>query len=762
MAKVLIVDDEKSIRRTLSEFVTEDGHEALTAADAKEALRLLRESSVDVVVTDIILPNVTGVALLEKIQQASPDVQVVMITGEPTVDTAAAAVRAGAFDYLAKPIARDEIKAVVASAVRVKALADERARLAEENRQYQENLEAEVERKTKELRESEEKYRTVIENADEAVFIAQGGSLPFANPKTCEITGYTSDQLQTLPFAEVIHPDDRAMVLERFQRRLRGGDAPSRYRFRVVTAEGATRWIEIRPVVVEWEGQPASLNFASDVTDGIAAEEALRAGERKWRELFENLRDGWVSTDMEGRFSECNRAYEELLGYSLEELMQLTYQQLTPETWWAFEQDLVEKLIVGRGYSGVYRKEYIRKDGTVFPVELSSYLVRDEDGTPIGMWGLARDISGQVAAEKAREESEIHYRTLFENSPISLWLEDYSEVKRFLEERRHAMNGDPSRYLREHPDAVKECIRLIRVVDVNDASLTLHGASSKEQLLGSLDRILTPRSRREFAGQLAALMEGSTTFEEVTVDQTVDAVEKHIALRWVVAPGYEDSLERVLVSKYDITATVEAEEALQAALSGTIEAIGLTTETRDPYTAGHQRRVTELAVAIAEELGLSETSIEGTRAAGLMHDIGKMAIPAEILSKPSALTEMEMALIRSHPQVACDILKGVSFPWPLAEIVLQHHERIDGSGYPQGIRGEEILTEARILAVADTVEAMASHRPYRAALGIDVALEEIEEYKGIRYDVHAADACLKLFREGRFAFGEVNSRAAGA
>jgi HD-GYP domain-containing protein (c-di-GMP phosphodiesterase class II) len=151
-------------------------------------------------------------------------------------------------------------------------------------------------------------------------------------------------------------------------------------------------------------------------------------------------------------------------------------------------------------------------------------------------------------------------------------------------------------------------------------------------------------------------------------------------------------------------------------------------------------------------MGLPQSTIEGTRAAGLMHDIGKLAIPAEILSKPSALNAMERALIESHPQAAHDILQTVTFPWPVARIVLQHHERIDGSGYPQGLCTEGILIEARILAVADTVEAMASHRPYRAALGLDVALKEIEGNRGITFDPDVVDACLSLFREGSFAF----------
>lgn len=187
-------------------------------------------------------------------------------------------------------------------------------------------------------------------------------------------------------------------------------------------------------------------------------------------------------------------------------------------------------------------------------------------------------------------------------------------------------------------------------------------------------------------------------------------------------------------------------------LEGTIHALATTVEMRDPYTAGHQRRVTELACAIAEEMGLSKDQIKGIHVAGLLHDIGKIAIPAEILTKPTKLTKLEFELITTHSQVSHDILKGIEFAWPVADIVVQHHERMDGSGYPNGLEGDEILREARIIAVADTVEAMASHRPYRPALGIDKALDEISNNKGVKYDPEVVDACLRLFAEGGFEF----------
>ncbi len=187
-------------------------------------------------------------------------------------------------------------------------------------------------------------------------------------------------------------------------------------------------------------------------------------------------------------------------------------------------------------------------------------------------------------------------------------------------------------------------------------------------------------------------------------------------------------------------------------MEATILALSKTVEMRDPYTSGHQLRATLLATAIASRLGFSEDQNRGLYLAGIVHDIGKIMIPAEILSKPGKLSEFEFDLIKMHPKAGYDMLKDIEFPWPIAQIVAQHHERIDGSGYPLKLRDQEILPEAKILAIADVVEAIASHRPYRPAMGIDVALEEIENNRGVLYDSAAVDACLNLFRSQGFQF----------
>jgi HD-GYP domain-containing protein (c-di-GMP phosphodiesterase class II) len=191
---------------------------------------------------------------------------------------------------------------------------------------------------------------------------------------------------------------------------------------------------------------------------------------------------------------------------------------------------------------------------------------------------------------------------------------------------------------------------------------------------------------------------------------------------------------------------------LKKVTDATIQAIALTVEKRDPYTSGHQRRVAKLTRAIAETIGLSEDQIEGACVAASIHDIGKISLPAEILSKPIQLSEIEISLIQAHAQAGYDILKGLDFPWPIADIIIQHHERMDGSGYPRGLSGDRISIEARIIGVADVVETMSSHRPYRPSMGIEKALEEITLNSGTLYDSQVVDACLNIFNGKGFLF----------
>jgi HD-GYP domain-containing protein (c-di-GMP phosphodiesterase class II) len=254
--------------------------------------------------------------------------------------------------------------------------------------------------------------------------------------------------------------------------------------------------------------------------------------------------------------------------------------------------------------------------------------------------------------------------------------------------------------------------------------------------------------------RMARLMElGELAFETVHQRNDGSLVPTDVSARritWDGQPAIMSICRDITERKLAENNLLDTLERLRKAVNTTIQVMVSAVEARDPYTAGHQSRSADLARAIAAQMGLPQEKIEGLRMAASIHDIGKLSIPAEILSKPSRLTNIEFSLIKEHARMGYEMLKDVESPWPLAEIVYQHHERMDGSGYPRNLKGDEILMEARILAVADVVEAMASHRPYRPAIGIEEALEEIEKNKGTLYDDVVADACLRLFREKGF------------
>ncbi|MDQ6982506.1 MAG: HD domain-containing phosphohydrolase, partial [Mariprofundus sp.] len=264
-----------------------------------------------------------------------------------------------------------------------------------------------------------------------------------------------------------------------------------------------------------------------------------------------------------------------------------------------------------------------------------------------------------------------------------------------------------------------------------------------EEVIGKPYWQLFPKSDARLHSCEEAEIAGKADEELSTEDGTVYLVHSYTM---------GENMETSIHWMQDISERKTYEKQLGKSLEGTVYAIAAAVGARDPYTAGHQLRVADLACAIGQELGLDEEKIRGIHMGGAIHDIGKIHLPAEILSKPSRLTDIEYRLIQEHPQVGYDILKDIEFPWPVADIAHQHHERLDGSGYPQGLKGDEICLEARIVAVADVVEAMSSHRPYRAGLGIEAALAEIKRGRSSIYDAAVVDACQRLFAENKFSF----------
>jgi PAS domain S-box-containing protein len=367
-----------------------------------------------------------------------------------------------------------------------------------------------------------------------------------------------------------------------------------------------------------------------------------------------------------------------------------------------------------------------RGDGHEIPVMMALLAHKSPSGEVERFSTVSIDITDRKQAEEKLLESRTLIETVVENVPLMIFLKEATDL---------------------------------RFVILNRAGEELLGHDRKD-LLGknNLD-LFPPEQAAHFMAKDREVLDGKAGILDIPEEpiQTAKKGRRLLHTKKVCIRSADGATKYLLGISEDITERKEAEqklkdtlESLRKSLNTTIQVMVSAVESRDPYTSGHQNRSADLAHAIATEMGFPPEKGEGIRMAGSIHDIGKLSIPAEILSKPSKLSEIEFSLIKEHARQGYEILKDVESPWPLAEIVHQHHERMNGSGYPRNLKGEEILIEARILGVADVVEAMASHRPYRPSLGIDVALNEIEKNSGIFYDSAVADACLRLFREKGF------------
>lgn len=330
---------------------------------------------------------------------------------------------------------------------------------------------------------------------------------------------------------------------------------------------------------------------------------------------------------------------------------------------------------------------------------------------------IRKEITERKQAEKALVESEKKYRTVFENTGTATIIIEEDKTISMANTQSEKLTGYSK-------DEIENKIKWTDFIIPEDLKM--------------MEKY--HRERRKAGGKVA------TEYEFRLIDKRGNI--KNTFLKVGMIPGSKKSIASLI----DITEQKQAEERLKKTIDATIDTMSKIIEAKDPYTAGHQHRVYQLAIRIAQELNLPKDKIEGIRIASLIHDIGKIGLPTEILSKPTTLTEIEFSLIKNHSQIGYDILKSIDFSYPIAQIVLQHHERLNGSGYPNNLKGDEIILEAKIIGVADIVEAMSSHRPYRPALGIDKALEEISQNRGTLYDIKVVDACFKLFKEKEFKF----------
>ena len=579
-------------------------------------------------------------------------------------------------------------------------------------------------------RQSEEKYRLLADHMKDQVWLMDMNmNITYASPSVGKLTGYSSDEIKKLKLEELLTPESLQKATDfifiNMPKAIKSSS--NDFLFRTLELEfilkgGRTIWGECSFNFIRDEsGKPVSiLGEARDITERKQMEYDLLASESNFRHSLDDSPLGVRISTLEGETIYANRAILNIYGYdSIEELKNKRIKQrYTPESY-AEWKERKKKRLEGESGTSEYEISIIRKNGEIRHL----HVLRKEifwDGKKQSQV-IYQDITEHRQAEVKIHQSEEKYRTILENIEDGYYEVDLAGNFTFFNDSMCRILG----YNKEE------------MMGINNRQYT--DKENSKKLFQAFNEVYkTGKAAKGFDWQIIR-KDGTKRYIEASVSSVKDSSGKVAGFRGIVQ---------------DITERKMAEEKLQQTLESLKRAVGTTIqvlvsmlESRDPYTAGHQSRVADIARAIATEIGLANEIIEGIRMAGCIHDIGKISIPGEILSKPTKLTDIEFSLVKEHPQSGYEMLKNVESPWPLAQIVQQHHERIDGSGYPNKLKGDEIIIEARIMAVADVVEAMSSHRPYRASLGIDSALEEIEKNKGILYDDTVADACLRLFRE---------------
>jgi len=608
------------------------------------------------------------------------------------------------------------------------------------------------------------------------LLLGRRDNVQMINRMGCEILGFAEKDILGKNWFDNFLPEQGRERVRSVFNRLMGGDVKPVEFFEnsVINADGEERLIAWHNVLIRnRHGEPAFvLSSGNDITEFRRSQEAAKASEEQFHRLFDTIADAVFIHDINGRILQVNRTARDRLGYSKEELLKMSVEDINTVEFAELMHERT-KTILQQGH-GVFESAHICSDGTVIPVEVSARTIQYSDNSAI--ISVARDISERKRAEQLLESTnralrilsavdeavvraDNEYRLLQRICQIIVdeggyrmaWI-GYAEKDEGKTIRPMAYAGHEEGYLQgihiswaDNESGFGPTGTAIRtgkpcfVHDIlHDPKFALWRQRAYKR--GYASSIALPlKSNGEVFGALNIYAGVPTTFGS----NEVHLLEE---MAGDIAYGIA-SLRTSIAHRRQQQALEENQIALKASLTGTVSAAAKLIEARDPYTAGHQMRVAKLSVAIARELGWPQGRIEGLQLGAMIHDIGKIKIPADILSKPGRLTQIEYELIKSHPGTGYDILKNIAFPWPVAGIVHQHHERIDGSGYPQGLTGNKIIEEAKIVAVADVVEAMASHRPYRAAMGITAAITEIEAGKGTRYDPEIADACLHIIKE---------------
>lgn len=777
MGVILIAFERESEQNAIEQLLVGRHHQVQRAGNGLAALDAARREQPDAIVSDIVLPRMDGFALCRKWKQdeklqSIPFIFYTRRHDDPKYERFA--LELGAERFLARSVAPETLitaldellanaqprpapeAAAVPAAAAFTETGAHRARVAEANLQnHVEALEraqqaqtrlrtqlAELESMNERLSASETRFRRIFESNALPMWIAdhETGGFIAVNETALRFYGYSRAEFLALKAsalkANANEPDDK---VARHKRK-----------------DGSEASVALSIQDIEFDGRKADLVSAFDLSERELAEQALREQAVLGRKTLDAVADGMWLLDTEGRVLDVNPAYCRMSGYSREALLGKKASDIEDAS--SGEDTL--RLHLGRAAAGGrYETKHRRADGSLFDVEVSIGVLGGDHGDAVA---LIRDVSQKrkelVAQRNAQRQAEFLV-DLFKQSETF----DESAIVRRVIDQASEVTGSPLGFL-YFVDPSRNTIQLAAWRERAQSHATMANgeprAIAKANLFTECVRAKRPTSSNDLAWKPQP--DGLPDIQRYLAVPMI-ADDETVAVLGVANrdAGYDEEDQRALVSLADgVWRVLQAKRAhaltlsslqrTDVALHGMIDSFVRMSERHEPHTAGSSRRVAALAVALAREAGLDGELQHGLRIGALLHDVGNIAVPASILAKPGPLTEAEQALMRTHVEEGCQLLAEIDFGAPVADMIYQHHERYDGSGYPRGLKGEEIMLEARILAIADTVEAMCSPRPYRPARGMDAAIDEINRGAGRLYDLKLVAACTRLVRQHGF------------
>jgi PAS domain S-box-containing protein len=700
--RILYIEDDPGLARLVQKRLERVGYEVDIAADGEEGVAKYERDSYDVMFVDQTLPVYDGLEVIQILGSKGPLPPTIMITGTGNEKIAVEAMKLGAGDYIVKDVEGGYLELL--PSVVEKILQQRRAIIDKQ-------------RAEEELRESEERFRMLADNAPFAISVmTPDKTFEYFNPRFTEIFGYTKEDIpdkdtwfaKAYPNAAYRKKVRSIWEKDRNKKVKIGRENPRT--FTVRCKNGQDKIIAFRTVDLQYGKQYLVYD---DITDRTRSELALRESEERYRSLIDNIHLGINLIDADYNILMVNAA-------QIEYFNKPAHETIGKKCFREFEKrDAVcphcpGATAIATGQRAEVETEGVRDDGSHIQVRLQTFPVFAPDGTVTSFIEVVEDITERKRMEETLQRTEAQLRIIVDGASDGfIYLDKEGDIL-LVNGRMKKIMADPN----------PEGKLLSTFFDEENQKILARNLTERQGGKGTIYEIVLTDAK----GRRHNLVVSGTPYRD----------------KQGIVQGAFGIYHDVTQERESAKIISEHKEALKNSFLGTTEALAKVIEDRDPYTSGHSVGVAGLAEAIARTMGFSEDDITGIYISGILHDIGKMAVPVEILVKPGKLTDMEMSLIQIHPQAGYEILKGIDFPWPVTQATLQHHERMDGSGYPSGLRGDEIILEARILAVADVVDAMTHHRPYRPAFSIKDAMDEIKKGRGRLYDPQVVDACLEV------------------